>query len=190
MEESLDKYRRLVRRLDQHCEAVSAHHAKDLACAPGCAACCHRQLSVFAIEAEQIRRWLTAQGLAPFESDVTRSFGSPSLLLATDDAPCAFLDAAGRCRIYPVRPVICRSHGLPVALADESGGLRGDCCPLNFRDGLEGVTSDEFLSLETLNTLLAALNRAFVGEDPKLAAAGRIELRDLALAAQQTDGST
>ena len=29
---------------------------------------------------------------------------------------CAGLDAAGRCRIYPARPLVCRSHGVPIRL--------------------------------------------------------------------------
>ena len=181
MKDSLDDYQRFVRRLDQHCDAVSVRYANDLACGSGCASCCHRQLSVFPIEAEAIRRWLVSQdGLAPFESDETRSGGHPRLLLAIEDEACAFLDAAGRCRIYPVRPVICRSHGLPLAVEEDSGEVRGDCCPLNFLEGLNDLQSDEFLSLETVNTLLAALNGAFGGEADAVWEE-RLELKKLAL---------
>ncbi len=164
MDDPLTDYQRFVARLDEHCDRVARRHAQRLVCAEGCASCCHRQLTVFAIEAESIRRWIRAQGgLAPFDGVPAGKSGHPSLLLASEEPPCALLDRAGRCRIYPVRPVICRSHGLPIAAKQEKGGVQGDVCPLNFAEGegLRDVPSEDFLSLDTTNTVLAALNARF-----------------------------
>jgi hypothetical protein len=147
-------------------------------------------LTVFEVEAEAIRTWLSAQGgLGPFDSDVSSDANAPLLLLATEEEPCAFLDVAGRCRIYPVRPVICRSHGLPLAIPDENGGSRGDCCPLNFRDGMDELSNADFLSLETVNTVLATLNKAHVGSGDSVGGV-RVELRALAAQAMGSEDSS
>ncbi len=145
-------------------------------------------MTVFEIEAEVIRTWLRAQGgLRSFDSDIGAEQGAPLLLLATEEEPCTFLDAAGRCRIYPVRPVICRTHGLPLVIPEENDGLRGDCCPLNFRGGMDELSNADFLSLETVNTVLAALNRAYVSSDD-LEGGVRVELRVLAAEAEGSQG--
>jgi len=81
---------------------------------------------------------------------------------------CLQLDAAGRCRIYAARPLVCRSHGLPL-LFDVDGEQHGDACPLNFEDGLDAVPPGDFLNQDTVHTILAALNAAWcavTGEDP------------------------
>ncbi|MFH1568638.1 MAG: YkgJ family cysteine cluster protein, partial [Gemmatimonadota bacterium] len=58
------------------------------------------------------------------------------------EGACAFLDAEGACRIYPQRPYVCRTQGLPLRWLDEVDGatveLR-DICPLNE----EGVPIEE-----------------------------------------------
>jgi Fe-S-cluster containining protein len=178
------EYEHFVARIDAHCERVEQDHAEQLECAPGCSSCCHRQLTVFAIEAERIRRWLDSQrGLAPYEPTDAAAAGHPALLLATDEEACALLDRAGRCRIYPVRPVICRTHGLPLAIEDDDGAVRGDVCPLNFSagSGLSAVPSEDFLSLKTTNTVLATLNARFEAERGGEAAGLRVALADLAM---------
>lgn len=168
-------YERLLDRLDGHAARVQREHAHSFSCAPGCSGCCHRQLSVFPVEAARIGAWIRSEGLAPPAS------GEASvhpLTVLPGSTPCALLDEAGRCRVYPVRPVICRTHGLPLAVPD-GDGLRGDVCPLNFAEaGLGGLPSTDFLSLSPVNTLLAAIDAAFVqatGADP-----ARVELWDLA----------
>jgi uncharacterized protein len=74
------------------------------------------------------------------------------------DGPCPLLEA-GACLLYPARPVICRTHGLPI-LASEG---RVDFCPRNF-GGLATLPGDAVLDLERLNAALAAVNALFVTE--------------------------
>ena len=90
------------------------------------------------------------------------------------------LDSAGRCGIYPVRPLFCRSHGLPLAVPAEGGGLRGDVCPLNFDQGaaLAELPSGDFLSIQTVDTVLAALDLGF-SEERGLPPGERVRLADL-----------
>ena len=64
------------------------------------------------------------------------------------------------CLLYPVRPVICRTHGLPVLVRTEEGaGV--DVCPLNFTEG-QTPDSRYILDLDQLNTTLASINELFV----------------------------
>ncbi len=171
---ALADYERLLDRVDAHAARLHEARAQGFACAPGCSGCCHRQLSIFPIEAARIAAWIDDNSLADDAE------GEPSvdpLTVVEDSAPCALLDTAGRCRIYPVRPIICRTHGLPLAVPD-GDGLRADVCPLNFGDGgLAALSSTEFLALTPLNTVLAALNAAFVQNTG--ASPARVELVDL-----------
>ena len=163
MDDLLADYRRVLERVDAHAARLEAAWPREFACGPGCSGCCQRSLTVFPVEAASIRAFLASGGaLPPSEGE---PFVSPLVVLEPDEAePCSFLDGAGRCRIFPVRPVICRSHGLPLAVPDGAGGLRGDCCPLNFREGMGNLPSSDFLSLVAINTLLAAVDARYVAE--------------------------
>jgi Fe-S-cluster containining protein len=91
-----------------------------LQCKRGCRACCVDELTVFALEAAQI---------AEHHAGLLES-GEPHA-----EGACAFLDAAGACRIYEQRPYVCRTQGLPLRWLeereDEVVELR-DTCELNF----------------------------------------------------------
>ena len=171
-DELLGNYRSLVARIEAHGARIHGNWTDQLACRSGCSGCCHRALTVFPVEAAAIRDHIARNGLpkrvAPADSGPPKV--SPLTLLGSEDArPCAFLDDLGHCRIYPARPLLCRSHGLPVAIAQEDG-VRGDCCPLNFQDlGLADLPSEDFLDLDTTNAVLAAVNLAYArttGTDP------------------------
>ncbi|HLL25790.1 MAG TPA: hypothetical protein VK427_26815, partial [Kofleriaceae bacterium] len=86
------------------------------------------------------------------------------------DDQCAALDAAGRCQIYAARPVVCRSHGVPIRLRDGSLPVVR-ACHRNFTRALPAA--DCVLDQETLSTLVLAVDRA-AGND-----GARIELATL-----------
>ena len=148
--QDLSTYRQLLARLDAHGERVMADWPASFACRAGCSGCCHRDLSVFAVEAASIQRWIDEHWLPD---------GGPA-----EPEGCALLDGDGRCRIYPVRPVVCRTHGLPLAVAT-ADDVVGDVCPLNIDEGrgLAELPSQDFLSLSTVDTLIAAVDLAFTG---------------------------
>jgi len=87
-----------------------------IACCAGCKSCCVVNVAVLLPEglaiAEYLRTWPQAeQGeVAGRLDELWRAIRG-----LTDDErisvaqPCAFLDQAGACRIYPVRPLLCRS---------------------------------------------------------------------------------
>jgi hypothetical protein len=112
--------RRLHSEVDADARRLSALHAARLVCRIGCSECCVDGLTVFEVEADNIRRH------------------HPDLLAAGLPHPegrCAFLEAAGACRIYAHRPYVCRTQGLPLRWIEErpdgGGAELRDICPLN-----------------------------------------------------------
>ncbi len=116
----LEALEAVYRDVEQEADRLAAVHAVRLQCRRGCAGCCVDELTVFEVEAENIRRHHEAL----LREGVPHAEGS-----------CAFLDDAGACRIYPNRPYVCRTQGLPLRWIDEAPDgtpveLR-DICPLN-----------------------------------------------------------
>lgn len=150
--------------VDREAGSLASRHASRLKCARGCSDCCRDELTVFAVEAERIRRHhpgLLAEG-TPHRSGA-----------------CAFLDEEGACRIYPDRPYVCRTQGLPLRWLepDPEGGVLEyrDICALN-EDGppLEDLPEGDCWTLGPTEGRLAALQEAW--SDGRLE---RVALRDL-----------
>lgn len=146
--ESLTQYRLLLEKVDCFSAAIAARFGGEVACRRGCDACC-THIGVMAVEA--IALALAVAALPEAEREAIRE---RARTMADGDACPLLLD--GVCLLYDARPVICRSHGLPLLL-EEEGGRRIDHCPLNFR-GLESLPGDAVLNLETLNSALAGIN--------------------------------
>ena len=151
------RYRELVGRVDAFVARVGARHASELRCGPGCDGCCRTRLTITAVEADAIASWaaseppavgaaLAAGGRAPVDAAAVR---------------CAALDGAGRCRIYPVRPLVCRSHGVPIRLRDPRGLPVVTACELNFTTAGPGAADpDCVLDQELVSTTLGLIDRA------------------------------
>jgi len=149
---------------------LAARHADRLRCGPGCVDCCSDDLTVFEVEAERIRRRHGALLLQ----------GSPHR-----PGACAFLDARGRCRIYPHRPYVCRTQGLPLRWFDpaevEAGPGRGrvierrDICPLNLGGpALEGLDAGDCWLLGPTEERLGAIEERFSGGQRRRVALRRL----------------
>jgi len=153
---ALDAYRQLVARIDAFCHAVEERFADQLACRAGCDSCC-RHLTLFPVEAAALveaLRSLPDAELASLQAIARHS---------ASDGPCPLL-AAGLCRLYPARPLICRTHGLPLLVREEQGA-RVDRCPLNFT-GCDSLPGSSILDLDALNQPLVAINRMFLASPP------------------------
>ena len=136
----------------QFFDKVFESHSSSMTCSAGCAACCHTSFSLFSWEAELIISWY--QSLDNTKKSALRQLWKAPQPLSLDphgveSAPCAFLYDR-QCSIYPARPIICRTQGLPMMIDG-----RVDSCPLNFTEGLP--PKEYWLNLERLNTLSSLL---------------------------------
>ena len=141
----LDGYRQLVADVDRETERLIELHRPHLRCGPGCDACCHVARTVNVLEAYWLWRALTRGEELPPEPAKGR---------------CALL-VDRLCFVYPARPVLCRTHGLPLLYfhGSEAGVTY---CELNFQH-LEPASfdADEVLDMTPLNTRLLELDRQF-----------------------------
>lgn len=125
-----------------------------LACRPGCAACCVPGLGVTRVEADRLRAHLA--GLAAERRDELRARARRG-----DPARCVALEPDGRCGVYEARPLVCRSHGVPVRVRDGRGLPVVGACELNFGpEALAGVADADVLDQATLSTVLGAIELA------------------------------
>jgi uncharacterized protein len=171
----------LRKRVDAHFEAAVARTPAGFACREGCDRCCQVRFSVFEVEAAPIRRALAElervdPGLRERIREQGRDPGASACALLVD----------GRCSVYAERPLICRSHGLPIATADPDdpdGPLTLDHCPLNFVDLAPPRPS--VLVLDAINRPLAVLaelaSPSRPGDRADYRGAGRVALADLAV---------
>ena len=150
MPTALDELRQLHDRVDRDAGALAERHRTRLRCGRACNGCCVDDLSVFEIEAERIRA---------AHAELLRS-GRPHPAGA-----CAFLGDAGECRIYPDRPYVCRTQGLPLRWLEEGPGgeivERRDICPLNEEgEPIETLPSDDCWTLGPVEGRLRELQAA------------------------------
>ena len=145
-------------RVDAHFDQALARSPAAFQCAAGCDACCHVRIGVFAVEAAPIRQALARLAATDpaLRSRVRAQADDPAL-----QDRCALL-VDGRCAVYAERPMICRSHGLPIAVPEHgddptapSGPLRLDHCPLNFQN--QSPPRESILRLDAVNQPLAVL---------------------------------
>lgn len=172
------QYEDLVEKVGAFGADVAARRAPDLACARGCDACCHVELTVSPTEARRVAAYLAdLEGV-----DVARR----RAIAARADVPstrCVMLDADGACDVYPARPLVCRTQGLPLGypagVVPEATvrfrvrALEVVCCPLNFT-AQEPAPADVLDAgrVDAMHALVARLE----GDD----ATERVALRTLA----------
>src|SRR5512145_132205 len=84
--------------IDEEIKRLKELHGPDITCRPGCMVCCVN-LTVFPVEFFTIQEELGKTNIKHGD------------LHFDESAPCGFLNEEGLCRIYPFRPIICRTHG-------------------------------------------------------------------------------
>lgn len=152
--QQLHNYRTLVERVDALGRRIEGEFRAQIACRRGCDACC-RHLSLFRVEGVAL-----AQALASLPEAAAARIRERARR-ATADGPCPLLEE-GVCLLYAARPIICRTHGLPL-LTGAGEARRLDYCPENFR-GIDALPAGAVIDLDRLNTTLAAVNALFVSE--------------------------
>jgi uncharacterized protein len=147
----------LHQEIDTRAAELAETHRDRLVCRQGCFGCCVDDITVFEVEGEKIRN------------------GAAELLATAEPHPpgrCAFLGAEGECRIYDLRPYVCRTQGLPLRWIDEEAEAEyRDICTLNDETGtpLEELPAEECWTIGEYEERLARMNGS----------AKRVALRDL-----------
>lgn len=177
-----DRLAALRAKVDDFFGRVAARYPGELVCGPGCSDCCRRELTVTAVEASSVARAVRAMPPGA-RAELSRR--------AREGAPCAALADDGRCAVYDARPIVCRSHGVPLRFEEPApSGKRAlpvlDACFKNFttRD-LAALDPACVLDQRTLSVLLGAIDALFAQETASEPGA-RPSLREVLLAAAES----
>lgn len=154
MNDPLLNYRNLIARIDTLCRGIAEQLSGSITCRPGCSGCC-TSITIFPVEAAALNAALDSlppEEAAGIRQQVAGRAGGERCPLLTDD----------RCLLYGSRPVICRTHGLPI-MFNQNGHQQLDCCPLNQLE-CESLPGSAVIDLDRLNALLVAINSLFLKE--------------------------
>ena len=150
MSDARDELAALYEDVARETRRLEVVHEARLRCGRGCSSCCVDGITVYEVEADNVRRT---------HADLLER-GAPG-----PEGACAFLDAEGACRIYESRPYVCRTQGLPLRwldeVDDETVVEMRDVCPLN-DDGapVEELDEDDCWTIGPSEERLARLQLA------------------------------
>jgi len=154
-EEIFSNYQKLLNKVDEFSSRITQRYRKHISCGYGCSDCCQQNLNLLPLEYSFLQKkfFLLSESM----KKILRNRAAQRL---GDYTPCVLLHH-GACVLYERRPIICRTHGLPLFIT-EGDKERRDCCPRNFTSYcLELLPQNDFLYLERLNTILITINRVF-----------------------------
>ena len=169
LQKPFSKYYTLRKEIDSLCLKLENVHKKHLNCKMGCDLCC-MAISVFPVEFYAIKAELDPHSVQNLPNQ-------------TDDSQCSFL-VDHRCTIYGSRPVICRTHGLPLLyMGLESDDYELSLCELNFTEfDFEDFDEENTYPMDQINSQLYLINKKFVAgfENGKYSEKERIPLAQIA----------
>jgi Fe-S-cluster containining protein len=166
---AMQLYYKLRQQTDRLTAGLEKVHSGRMVCRKGCCHCC-TNLTVFPVEFFSIVEEMKLAGWSKPTFDAART--------------CGYLNKQGECEIYPYRPMICRTQGLPLAFYDDDAqGYSVTFCPQNFTadaDKLE-FNAENTLNLDHMNDKLFEIHLQFLAEHPEmnLDSKSRIELKQL-----------
>ena len=141
----LKSYHALRTRIDRFSASVRARYSDKIVCAPGCTECCQAGLTLVMIEAVVLGLALDIP-----EERIHLQAGQPPL---SEDGRCALLGSNNLCSVYATRPLICRTHGLPLQYPEQD---EISVCHLNFVS--EKPHSSAVMDMTNVETALFAVN--------------------------------
>lgn len=151
MENYFAQYLELRNEIDSFSESLTDKHSKHIKCKAGCDMCC-MDYSVFPIEFHYILNQLNNNKV------------KPEININALDEDCIFLNKH-RCAIYEPRPIICRTHGLPLIYMNEDEEWELSACELNFTEFDMGkFTEENTYPQDKFNSKLFVLNKKFINE--------------------------
>ena len=144
-----EQYKLLRTEIDTHSNKLEKEHKKQMQCKKGCDMCC-MDYSILPIEFHSILNDLKEKKAVPETSEKAKK----------DE--CIFLKNHV-CTIYDQRPVICRTHGLPLLFMNDNNEWELSACDLNFREfNFEEFTLDNTFPQDKYNSKLFMLNKEFI----------------------------
>ncbi len=152
MSHFLKNYRQLIERVDALCVSIASSLGNQITCSAGCSSCC-TSITVFPVEAAALR--IALKSLPDRQAEeIIRHVSEHA-----GDERCPLL-LHHRCLLYEARPIICRTHGLPIIFTTDSHRSI-DCCPHNITE-TESLSGSNVIDLDKLNTLLVAVNSIYL----------------------------
>ena len=154
--EAIQNYYALRDSIDQAAANTEKQHKANMQCRKGCDLCC-MAIKIFPVEfyaiLEEQNEFLNEVELPEPEDEMT----------------CRFL-VNHECAIYQSRPIICRTHGLPLLYMNSEGtAWELSHCELNFTEKpVEDFHTENTLVMDAFNSQLYQINQAFVRENEKL----------------------
>jgi Fe-S-cluster containining protein len=156
MDDLLERYGKLLARVDDWFSDCLSRFPDEIACGRGCAACCRGLFDITLLDALFLRRGFdklpeedrldllcraekrlsSIRGIwpefaPPFILNDRPEEEQAAVMSEEDEIPCLLLGADGLCLLYDYRPMTCRLHGVP--LIDLSGEVMENAwCTLNF----------------------------------------------------------
>lgn len=144
-------YLDLRNEVDSLSERLSQEHSKHMQCKAGCDLCC-MDYSIFPIEFYSIL------------NNIKRETIQPKVNGNASKEQCIFLHQH-QCTIYNERPVICRTHGLPLLYMNEINEWELSACELNFTEfDMEQFNEENTFPQDTFNSKVFMLNKEFIKE--------------------------
>ncbi len=168
MKAKTESYLKFREKADQLSYKLEKMHRPHLACKLGCDLCC-MDYSIFPLEFYHIANALTERQV------------KLDLPVAPKTGGCVFLKDH-KCTIYEERPVICRTHGLPLLYVNEEEEWELSACELNFTEfDTEDFTTENTFPQDRFNSELFLLNKKFIQnfEEQKYEEFDLIPIRDL-----------
>jgi uncharacterized protein len=142
-----EQYQEFAGEVDRLAERIGIMHQQHLECRLGCSYCC-MDYSLLPVEYYAILEQLRSN--------------TPGINPEATGDDCIFL-INNACTIYGFRPVICRTHGLPLLYMNDNDEWELSVCELNFSDFDEEFHSGNTFPQDRFNSRLYMLNKAFVG---------------------------
>jgi len=155
MENLLENYYQMIARVDALCRGIQDALSTRITCSKGCSGCC-TAITLFPVEAAALNAALEAlpdEQRTAIRQHVAENSGGERCPLLKDHC----------CLLYAARPIICRTHGLPIIFT-EGNQRKIDCCPRNLGENEQVVSGSTIIDLDKLNTLLVAVNALFISQ--------------------------
>jgi Fe-S-cluster containining protein len=141
-------FKELRDKVDSKCNDLLSIHKKNMYCRRFCSKCC-QLFKILPIEFHFIQENICDKNIA-----VNQDFKKDE---------CKFL-VNKECSIYEYRPIICRTHGYPLArFNDEAGAYEISYCDLNFKTmKLDDFNNENVFYEDDTNNEFYELNKAFI----------------------------